>query len=179
MILTKNRGFTLIELMIGLVISSFVLIGITSTYATIQGTIQTSKDLENAQEVIRYSSQVFTRSLKQTLGLPAINGNQIVAQQSANARSCLGTNPVFPYQETFTFVQPNLSCSIQDAVGGVVNADTRLLTGISNMTPVINGDLFSVLVLPTVLPLNFGVGAGAGIRIDIALNARILQARMP
>jgi len=62
----NNKGFTLIELMIALVIGGILILGITSTYSSIDGTIQTSKDLENAQEVIRYTSQVFTRSLKQT-----------------------------------------------------------------------------------------------------------------
>ena len=44
-----NSGFTLVELMIGLVISSMVIIGITGTYSTISATIQASKELENAQ----------------------------------------------------------------------------------------------------------------------------------
>ena len=178
--LTKNNGFTLVELMVALVISSFVVIGITGSYTTIHSTIQTSKELENAQEVIRYSSQVFTRSLKQTWEMPTfINGNEMHVKQKANTRSCIGTTPAVDYKEIFIFVQPNLSCRIEDTAGAVISANTTLLTGISNIDTQTNGNLFSITVLPTVLPSNFGVGAGAGVRIDIALNTLILQAAMP
>jgi len=173
---TNNGGFTLVELMIALVISSFVLLGITGTYSTIHGTIQASKELENAQEVIRYSSQVFTRSLKQTWQVPTfVNGNQMLVKQKANTRSCTGSVPVVDYTEIFTFVQPNLSCSLEDLGGNEISPDTILLTGIDALNTVPNGNLFSITVAPTVLPENF-VG---GVRIDIALTNLILQTAMP
>lgn len=171
-----TSGFTLIELMIALVISSFVLIGITGTYSTISGTIQASKELENAQEVIRYSSQVFRRSLKQTWQVPTFaNGNQLLVKQKSNTRSCIGTNPVVDYTETFTFVQPNLSCSLVDMAGNEISSNATLLTGIDDLNTVAKGHLFSITVQPTVLPENF-IG---GVRIDIALTNLILQAAMP
>ncbi len=170
----RSDGFTLIELMIALVISGVLLLGVTGTYSTIHSTIQASKELENAQEVIRYSSQVFTRSFKQTEQIPTIVGNQILVQQQPNTRSCIGTVIGVAYQETFTFVQPDLSCALQDAAGNVLNADVRLLTGVTALVPVSNGDLFSITVTPTVLPQNFN----GGVRIDIALTNRILRTNM-
>jgi len=171
--LKMNRGFTLVELMIGLVISSMTIIGITGTYSTISATIQASKELENAQEVIRYSSQVFTRSLKQTGQLPDVTvAQQLTVQQPANVTSCLGgPAPVVPYQETYTFnaLAEVLSCRID---GG---DDIPLLQGITNITYVLNANLVTINVQPTALPQNF---AGE-VRIDIALTSLILQAAMP
>lgn len=171
-----NSGFTLVELMIALVLSSLVLVGIIGSYSTIHGTVQASKELEHAQEVIRYSSQVFTRSLKQTWQPPSFgNGNQLLVKQKANTRSCLGTIPVVDYTEAFTFVKPNLSCALEDVVGNELNPDAVLLTGIDDFTTVLNDNLFSITIQPTVLPQNFD----GGVRIDIALTNLILQAAMP
>ena len=178
-----NKGFTLVELMIALVISSFVLLGITSTYSSIQGSIQVSKDLENAQEVIRYSSQVFTRSLKQTISSPTISldTKSVTVIQPANTRSCFGTIVGVDYQETFTFVSPNLSCSTQDSAGNPLVANTIILTGINDFSAQYNNanELFSFVIEPTVLPENFVVGGVPGIRIDVALTSRILANNIP
>jgi prepilin-type N-terminal cleavage/methylation domain-containing protein len=173
-----NKGFTLIELMIALVISSFVLLGITSTYSSIQSSIQVSKDLETAQEVIRYSSQVFTRSLKQTLVAPTIVGtNQIRVEQKANTRSCFGGVMAIDYVETFTFVQPDLSCRVVDTLGNDTNR--VILTEVNDMRFAANGNLITIIVDTTELPQNFVIGGVSGVRIDISLTSLILQAAMP
>lgn len=170
-----NSGFTLVELMIGLVISSMVIIGITGTYSTISATIQASKELENAQEVIRYSSQVFTRSLKQTDQLPDVSvAQQLTVQQPANMTSCLGgLAPGGPYQETYTFnVLTNvLSCRIDDG------DNIPLLQGITDITYDINANknLVTINVQSSALPQNFD----GNVRIDIALTSLILQEAMP
>lgn len=176
MTLKKNQGFTLVELMVALVIGSFLILGVVGTYSAISTSVQTSKDLETAQEVIRYSSQVFTRSLKQTQGAQTANqGSTMIVQQRANTRSCLGTLINVQYQETFTFVQPDLFCSIQDAAGAELFANTRLLTDIENMTFSGSATLFTITVLPEFLPDNFG----NGLEIDIALSSLILQTTAP
>jgi prepilin-type N-terminal cleavage/methylation domain-containing protein len=176
----KNiRGFTLVELMVSLALSSFVLLGITSTYSSIHGSIQASKDLENAQEVIRYSSQVFTRSLKQTQLAPDITvAQQLTVQQPANVTPCTGVAaPVAAYTEIYTFNAATnvLSCRIN--AGANANVDIAILTGIANITYGLNAasNLATITVQPIVLPQNF-IG---GINIDIALTNLILRAAMP
>ena len=52
-------------------------------------------------------------------------------------------------------------------------------TGIDTLNTVPNGNLFSITVAPLMLPENFGVGVGAGVRIDIALTSVILKEAMP
>jgi prepilin-type N-terminal cleavage/methylation domain-containing protein len=175
----NTRGFTLVELMVSLVLSSFVLLGITSTYSSIHGSIQTSKDLENAQEVIRFSSQVFTRSLKQTQFAPDTTvAQQLTVQQPENVTPCTGVvAPIAAYTEVYTFNAATnvLSCRIN--AGANANIDVALLTGIANITYQLNAasNLATIIVEPTVLPQNF-IG---GISIDVALTNLILRAAMP
>lgn len=171
--LSNHKGFTLVELLVGLVIASLLVLGVTGTYSSISSSVNTSKELENAQEVIRYTSQVFTRSLKQTRELPTIVANEFVVEQPANTRSCLGTMPNVTYTETFSFSSPNLRCRIDDG------NDTTLLTGVADIDFVVNGLLVTVTVLPDFLPENFLDGGVNGLNIDIAVSTLILQTAMP
>ncbi len=172
--LQQSRGFTLVELMVAMAVGTFIILGIIGTYSSISASTQASKELENAQEVIRYSSNVFSRSLKQTTQ-PVVfaNGNQTISvTQQANTLSCLGTRMNSDYVETFTFIQPDLSCQIADLQGNELAANTQILTGIANFQSGLNGDLFTLNITPTVLPQNFG---NNGVRIDIALTSKIIS----
>jgi len=174
--LNTVKGFTLVELMVAMAVGTFLMLGIIGTYSSISASSQASKELENAQEVIRYSSNVFSRSLKQTIEpLTFSNGNQTIAvTQQANTRSCMGTIINEDYVEIFTFTQPELSCQITDVNGNELEANTLLLTGIADFQSGLNvdGDLFTLNITPTVLPGNFG---NNGVRIDIALTTKIMR----
>ncbi|MBU2892690.1 prepilin-type N-terminal cleavage/methylation domain-containing protein [Colwellia sp. D2M02] len=167
-----TRGFTLVELMIALAISGILLLGVVGTYSSISATIQASQELENAQEVIRYSGTVFTRSLKQVESTASVNvtnaGNTLTVSLPANATSCLGTNPVAAFIEMYDFVAPNLTCSINGA------PEIRLLTGMADMNFSTNGDLVSIQVTPLVLRADFG----GSVNIDVALTTAILRANI-
>ncbi len=176
----KISGFTLVELMIALVISGVLLIGVTGAYSAINGTIKASKALENAQEVIRYSSQVFTRSLKQSVHIEIIEivdePIKITVKQKANTISCVGTIVTVDYTEIFVFEESKLSCEIKDNAGDIVKAKTTLLTGINRLIPTLDDTLFSLIVEPQGLPKNFILNDDTlGVRIDIALTHLILK----
>ena len=162
------QGFTLVEMMIALAVSGFLLLGVVGSYSSMQGTMQASQELENAQEVIRYSAQVFTRSLKQSVN-PAnvLNaGNSLVVSLPANSTSCLGGNPIAPFIETYNFAAPNLTCSIDGA------PPTILLTGMTNLVFIPTGqELITIRVSPLVLTQQFPAGS---IDIDVALTTRIM-----
>jgi len=175
----KNiEGFTLVELMISLVISSFILLGITGTYSSLSASIEVSKDLENAQEVIRYSSQVFTRSLKQTEVLPIVAvAQQLTVVQPANVTPCTGEDaPAVAFTEVYTFDALTFVLSCRINTGANANVDIDLLSGINNITYTLDGNLMTITVEPTLLPQNFVDGE---VNIDIALTNLILRAAMP
>lgn len=159
------RGFSLIELMIALTISLILLAGSILAYSSISHTITTSKQLENAQEVLRYTSQVFSRSLKQTAQVPVVDdANQLVIAQEANLRSCQGNTPNAPYTETYSFVSPNLLCDTG-------NGAQVILTGVEAIGYAINGLGVRVTITPTGLPARLN----NGVQIEIALIRVIFQ----
>ena len=163
-----QRGFTLVELMISLAISAFLMSGIAFAYSALSQSVDTSKELENAQEVLRYSSEVFTRSLKQTKTTPNTpNANTIVVQQETlGSTACNSSKPAVPFSETFTLVDNQLRCRVN------AGDEEVLLTGLQDISYRINGNLVEV----TVTPENFNVDMLAnGFRIDIALSGKILE----
>jgi prepilin-type N-terminal cleavage/methylation domain-containing protein len=173
----NHKGYTLIELMIALALSMLLLLGVFGSYSSISGTIRASQELENSQEVIRYSAQVFTRSLKQSLNPAAITnlidanipdvGTGLVVTLPANAKACFGPNPPAVFVETYNFVAPNLTCSIDGA------PPVTLLTGIANMQFIAaEANLITIRVSPIFLSQNFPEGS---IDIDVALSARIFS----
>jgi prepilin-type N-terminal cleavage/methylation domain-containing protein len=166
----KQVGFTLVELMVALAAGSVLISGVGFAYLTISKTIDTSKQLENAQEVIRFSAEVYGRSFKQTLSEPVIaNGTSVsVTQTIAGSTACDGSKPAVPFTEVFTFEAPNLLC---DSGSG----EEVILTGVAAMNIARNGNLMSV----TVTPDNFQVDAWAnGFRLDFALTGVILTEAM-
>lgn len=142
------------------------MVGVSLAYSSITGLVNTSKNLENSQEVIRYSSEVFTRSLKQTLEPVVVTGvDQLTVLQNAGATTCSGQQKAAAFTEVFTLDGDKLKCSIDAAV------PITILTGIETMTFGLTANqLFSVTVKP--LPLS-GEATNA-IKIDIALSGRIL-----
>ena len=163
-----QRGFTLVELMISLAISAFLMSGIAFAYSALSQSVDTSKELENAQEVLRYSSEVFTRSLKQTKTTPNTpNANTIVVQQETlGSTACNSSKPAVPFSETFTLVDNQLRCRVN------AGDEEVLLTGLQDISYRINGNLVEVTVTPESLNVDM---LANGFRIDIALSGKILE----
>ncbi|MGJ8693768.1 MAG: PilW family protein [Thalassotalea sp.] len=161
----NQNGFTLVELMIGLVISIIVVSGTIIAYSSISSTVSTSKELDNAQEVLRYSSHVFSRSLKQTGALPIIDGvDKITINQDSGVVACNGDTPVADYSEEYTFIRPNLFCDIG-------NGPEVLITGVDNITYALATNSVLITVTPIGLPENFP----DGIDINVALIRIIFE----
>ena len=172
--LTKQavKGFSLVEVMVALAISTALVLGVFGVYSSISTTILTSKSLETTQEVVRFSVQVFSRSLKQSEMEPSIvaNGSRLVVQQVANVKACDGSIPGKPYKETYVVVSPLLQCTL--TIDGVVSAPKTILTGITAIAFQREDDLMHILVSPRFLPESF---VGGQVKIDIALTRIILS----
>lgn len=95
-----QAGFSLIELMIALVISLFLIGGILSIFSSNQQTSQVKRELDNAQEAFRFASFSITRIVKLGGGAspsdPAIlepsNDNELLVSflHSPGITDCLG-----------------------------------------------------------------------------------------
>lgn len=163
----RQSGYTLLEMLVAMAAGLFLLAGVAMSYSAIKNTVRTTQELSDAQEVIRYTSQVFTRSTKQTKALPVISADTLTIQfeQYANVLSCQGTTPAADYIETYTLTNGFLTCDIGDGGGAV-----QLLKGVEALSFGFNNYLVSVLVKPNHMPSHFGTG----LQIDIATTQLIL-----
>lgn len=163
-----SKGFTIIELMIAMVISLVLVGGSSLAYVSVSSVIDLSKNIENAQEVLRYTSEVFGRSLSQTMVSPVSASPEriTVIQDKVGAVACDGTTPIVaPYSEVYRFEQPNLWCNAG-------NGEVVILRGIDDFSVNINGNLIQITVLPEDFPAD---DFANGVRIDIALKSKILM----
>ncbi|MBB1333324.1 prepilin-type N-terminal cleavage/methylation domain-containing protein [Pseudoalteromonas sp. SR44-5] len=167
MAIYRPRGYTLVELMVALAAGSFLLAGVSLSYSAIKGTISVSKELENAQEVIRYTSKVFTRSIKQTPSAPlvAADGSAITVTQPAGVITCNGSVSTADINEVYSLVGNNLMCTL-----GAAPAE-RLLTGVARLSFAIDNNIVTIYVGPENLPAQFE----DTIAIDIAVSNVILN----
>lgn len=162
------KGFSLIELMVAMTVSMVLIAGTGFAYSGISESINLSKNIENTQEVLRYTSEVFGRSLSQTLVTPVSASPEqiVVIQDKVGSVACDGTTPtVAPYSESYRFEQPNLWCNAG-------NGEVVILRGIDNFSINLIGDLVQITVLPSDFPSG---DLPAGIRIDFALRSKILM----
>lgn len=161
----KIKGYTLIELMVALTAGSILLSGVAMSYAAIKSTIQTTSDIEVAQEVIRYSNQVLTRSIKQTIAPPQVDGAglKLTLQQAANTISCTGQTQANAYSEIYEKEGEFLVCTI-----GTVK--TKLVKGVGALSFSYNNLLTTV----TITPVNAIAPITNGLQIHIAASQLVL-----
>ncbi|MCG7536729.1 prepilin-type N-terminal cleavage/methylation domain-containing protein [Pseudoalteromonas sp. OOF1S-7] len=166
--IVNGRGFTLLELLIALSIGLFMLGGIAVAYSTIRSTIVINQELAQAQEVIRYTSQLMTRSIKQTASTPQVrlNGEALEVSQVANTPACDGSVPVVNYTETFSLQDGYLLC---DLSSDNLPAQ-RLLRGVNGLSFSVDGLITSITVTPVGMPAQYA----AGIQIDVAASQQVL-----
>ena len=163
----RQSGYTLIEMLVAMAVGLFLLAGVAMSYSAIKNTVRMTQELSDAQEVIRYTSQVFTRSVKQTNSEPIISVAPLTIQfqQLANALSCQGSTPTADYTESYTLENGFLTCDIGDGTGAV-----QLLKGIESINFEYDNHLVSITVKPINMPSHFG----GGLQIDIATTQLIL-----
>lgn len=168
---SQQSGYSLLELMIAMVISLTLMMGISVAYTSIKGLILSTKNIENAQEVIRFSARTFTRSLRQTGDTPTVNPTQLTVIQQANTIACNGSKPVINYSEIYSLSGQNLQCDIG------LGPET-ILTGVEDIhfSISISGRLITINVTPKAQEgTPDGEGPAQPIQIDIALGSIILK----
>jgi len=164
-----QKGYSLVELMIALLVGCILIMGISLAYSSIKGLILSSKNIENAQEVLRFTAQTFTRSLKQTSGGIVVTVNQITIPQDLNSIACNGTRPIANYSETYSLNGNKLECDIG-------NGAEPILTGVESIAFALNNRLVSITVTPQAQQGEpDGVGAARAMTINVALTRVILE----
>ncbi|KAF7768906.1 hypothetical protein PCIT_a3428 [Pseudoalteromonas citrea] len=168
------KGYTLLELMVAMAAGMFLLAGVSMSYSAIKSTIVVTQELSHAQEVVRYTSQVFTRSIKQTNDLPIVDNSGIALRvlQVSGTLSCHGDTPAFDYTEYYTLVSGFLVCTVTPQAGGD-GVSVNLLKGVQalSFSTSHQGRLARITITPDNVPALFK----NGIDIDIAVTRLIVS----
>ena len=173
-----DDGFTLVELMVALVLTSLLMLGVGGAYMAINRTVQEVQAIENAQEVIRSSQLVLSRSIHRA-GSISVSGNELYIQRlnsQASELDCRGVAQASAFTEAYRFDAGELQCQVD---GGNW---TSLLTGLAGIEFIEAGtDLLSVRIAPEGLPEHFPQADLNGdgvlmpfIRLDLAMKTQIL-----
>jgi prepilin-type N-terminal cleavage/methylation domain-containing protein len=165
-----TKGFTLVELMVALAVSGFLMAGVSFVYLSLSQSINTTKELENAQEVLRYSSEVFTRSLKQTTESPDNSVSKTLkVKQIQGAIACDGRPRNNDFEETFLIIEDEnqLRCIIDAEQPKII------LTGIASIDFSVNDNLVTINIKPKTLTDNIDI-LNSGFDLNIALTGKIL-----
>jgi prepilin-type N-terminal cleavage/methylation domain-containing protein len=177
-----QRGFTLVELMIGLVLTSLLLLGVGMTFASIRVSLQSVSQLNNAQEVLRATHQMLGRSLRsaQTVSL---NGNELTVQQPNphnNQTDCQGTpRTTGAFTERYRFEAGQLLCQVdnnpaQVMVNGVLALQFSISAQLADTgQPAAVRLLLSPVGLPTRYPER--LNGQPALTLDFALKTAIVQ----
>ncbi len=179
---TLNRGFTLVELMIGLVLTSLLLLGVGMTFASIRVSLESVSQLNNAQEVLRATHQMLGRSLRsaQTVSL---NGNTLLVQQQNpqnNQADCQGNlRTAGAFTERYSFAGGQLICQVNNEAAQVmVNGVAALQFSISaQLADTGQPAAVRLLLAPVGLPGRYPqrLNNQPAVTLDFALKTAIVQ----
>lgn len=177
-----NRGFTFIELMIGLVLTSLLLLGVGMTFASIRVSLQSVGQLNNAQEVLRASHQMLSRSLRSAQTV-LLNGNELTVQQQNpqnNQTDCQGNlRAAGAFTERYRLEADQLICQVNNEAAQVmVNGVAALQFSISaQLADTGQPAAVRLLLAPKGLPGRYPqrLNGQPAITLDFALKTAIVQ----
>lgn len=178
MSLFVQKGMTLVELMVALVLTSLLMLGVGGVYSAINQTVTEVQSLENAQEVIRSSQLLLSRSIHRADAMTSTGGTLQLERLNHHSTDtdCHGASQATAFIEVYRFAAGELQCQVNDSNW------VPLLTGLhgidfTELTP----DLLSVRVAPVGLPEHFPQVDLRGdgvllpfVRLELALKMRIL-----
>jgi len=175
------KGFSLVELMISMLLSTILLMGVGGAYIAINRTLNEVQELENAQEVLRSSLDILSRSIKQATMVTVVDSSTVLLElqlTSAQATSCTGSVETASFSEQYSLAGDSLQCSVNGQAAQIV------VKGLNAISFNLNGsaDLVSVRIAPRGLPeyfpqadLNADGVDEAYIRMELALKSLILK----
>jgi len=157
-----ERGLTLIELMIALLITSIILILLTQLFITTRTTYQTDEGLARLQENARFAVQFLSRDLRMAGGTGCMGEPN---PQAKKVHSYLNPTALDPVNGTFNFDRPIFGFDANGALPAVPYAVVGLYppAPVSNTTPALNANFapFGAIDGSDVMVLHFQSGDAA------------------
>ncbi|WP_421216685.1 PilW family protein [Aeromonas enteropelogenes] len=167
----RQRGVSLVELMIAMVLGLLLMLAVFAGYAPIKRTVAQSKALEQASEVLRFATLTFTSSIKQADRLISVTPDRLTlgfrVEGGAEVLSCLGNRKTADFTEQYRFTPPVLSCD--DGEGARL-----LVTGLKALEFGEQGSLVTIRILPEGLPAYLA----PGVTVQVARRKAIWDAAL-
>ncbi|MDC8829883.1 PilW family protein [Alteromonas gilva] len=174
----RTAGFSLVELLVALLISSFLLTGIITAYVGIKGLVEDSENLQESQEVVRFAMQVFSRSIKNASTQPTLNAGQLTishtyAASQAPIVTCQGNRVTANVTEVYSFSAPDILCDDGQGSGAIPVITNVTELGFTLMDINGNGvnDMVAVRVNTAGMPGNFP----NGVELRYAMHSLVLS----
>ncbi|WP_404420082.1 type II secretion system protein J [Marinospirillum sp.] len=104
-----NHGFSLVEMLVALALGALMMAGIASSFTAITQAQQLTRDYEQVQETLRFTTSLISRSLRTAeklvdeTGVAETSNNRfsVERENAADRRSCNGQTPTENFYETY------------------------------------------------------------------------------
>jgi len=172
---TQQAGFTLIELMVSMLISLTLIFACTALYSSLKSSISSAQNLAYAQESLRDSFYLLSRSLRQAESF-SISGAKLTTTYGpeatvSNIYSCLGNDRILGDADVFFKKEGEDEVGLYCYDDGVVENAQLIALGVSDLQfEQISDDGLKVTMKIDGMPSSY-VG---GLTFTLALRQKIL-----
>lgn len=151
----SQSGFSLIELMIAMALSLLLILGIATIFSSLKNTSTYSQQLENTQEVLRFTNSIFSRAVHRADDMEITNGGMTLIltfsldnlDTGESFSNCLGDSMISQYKESYSLVGNELlSCEVYTT--SPTGTPTAIGTNIDALGFSINNNLLTVTITP-------------------------------
>ena len=164
--LGSQSGFSLVELMIAMSLSLLLILGIATVFSSLKNTSTYSKQLENTQEVLRFTNSIFSRAVHRADEMDAksytgsdggtykqldLTFNLDNLDTSESYSSCLGNLMTSQYYESYRLTDSEILCAEYTTAGldDSSKTFTAIGTNIDTLDFLIADNLLTVTITPT------------------------------
>lgn len=164
----SQSGFSLIELMIAMTLSLLLILGISTIFSSLKNTSAYSQQLENTQEVLRFTNSIFSRAVHRAdemddksytgsdgntydqLDLTFNLDNLDSSDTNDTYTSCLGNKMSSQYYESYRLSDGQLMCAEYTTVGldDASKSFTAIGTNIETLTFATTDNLLTITIIP-------------------------------
>ncbi|MDR9468853.1 prepilin-type N-terminal cleavage/methylation domain-containing protein [Marinospirillum sp.] len=132
-----NQGFSLVEMLVALALGALMMAGIASSFTAITQAQQLTRDYEQVQETLRFTTAMISRSLRTAEHLANTTDNtQLVIQREGDGErvACNGQKPSSDFDEIYSLIGSDLQCEVVANSGSSSWEGTVILAyGIENI----------------------------------------------
>lgn len=162
----QQLGFNLTELMVAMALSLILILGISTVFASLKTTATYSQQLESTQEVLRFTSSIFSRVIHRANDINTtqhidINGNSYDQldltfnldnlDTGESYTSCLNNEMSSQYYESYRLIGNELYCTdyVTTTLDETIDPFTAIGTNIDALSFTQSNQLVTISITPS------------------------------